>query len=100
LQWDQGELLIQHSHTLTHEVTSLHHIAYGLPTFTAIDGVSGDPMLDETYHLQADSAAIDAGVDAGVDHDIDGDLRPLGDGFDIGADEFVYYKIYLPLVLR
>jgi hypothetical protein len=100
LEWDQGELLIQHSHTLTHEVTSLHHIAWGSPTFTAVDGVGGDPMLDDTYHLQAGSAAIDAGVDARVDNDIDGDPRPLGDGFDIGADEFVYYKIYLPLVQR
>jgi hypothetical protein len=100
LQWDQGDLLIQHSHTLTHEVASLHHIANGSPTFTAVHGVSGDPVLDETYHLQGGSAAIDAGVDAGVDHDIDGDPRPLGSGFDIGADEFVYYKIYLPLVLR
>ncbi len=100
LQWDQGDLLIQHSHTLTHEVASLHHIAGGLPTFTAVDGVGGDPVLDATYHLQAGSAAVDAGTDAGVDHDLDGDPRPLGNGFDIGADEFVIYKIYLPLVLK
>jgi hypothetical protein len=100
LEWDSGELLIQHSHTLTHEVTSLHHIALGSPTFMAVHGVSGDPVLDATYHLQGGSAAIDAGMDAGVDYDIDGDARPLGSGFDIGADEFVYYEVYLPLVLR
>jgi hypothetical protein len=99
LVWESGELLIDHSHTLTHEVTNLHHIALGSPTFMAVDGVSGDPRLDATYHLQAGSAATDAGVDAGVDHDIDGDVRPLGIGFDIGADES-YYKVYLPLVLR
>jgi len=100
LVWESGELLIDHSHTLTHEVTNLHHIALGSPTFMAVDGVSGDPLLDAAYHLQVGSAAMDAGVDAGVDHDIDGDARPLGRGFDIGADEFVYYEVYLPLVLR
>jgi hypothetical protein len=100
LEWDTGELLIDHSHTLTHEVTSLHHIALGSPTFTAVHGVSGDPLLDATYHLKAGSAAMDAGVDAGVDLDIDGDTRPSGHGFDIGADEFAYHEIYLPLILR
>ena len=100
LEFDSGELLIQHSHTLTYEVTSLHHVALGSPTFAAVHGGSGDPRLDATYHLQAGSAAIDAGVDAGVDHDIDGDARPLGDAFDIGADELVYYEVYLPLVMR
>jgi hypothetical protein len=100
LEWDAGELLIDHSHTLTQEVATLHHILLGSPTFTATHGLSGDPLLDATYHLQAGSAAIDAGMDAGVDHDIDGDSRPEGDGFDVGADEFARYEIYLPLVLR
>jgi hypothetical protein len=39
------------------------------------------------YHIGFGSAAIDAGVDAGVDYDIDGDPRPLGSGYDLGADE-------------
>ncbi len=34
-----------------------------------------------------------------VTTDVDGDPRPLGSGYDIGADE-VYQKIYLPLVMR
>jgi uncharacterized repeat protein (TIGR01451 family) len=42
---------------------------------------------DGNYHIGPGSAAIDAGVDAGVDHDIDGDPRPLGNGYDLGADE-------------
>jgi uncharacterized repeat protein (TIGR01451 family) len=39
------------------------------------------------YHIGFGSAAIDAGVDARVYHDIDSDPRPLGGGYDLGADE-------------
>jgi hypothetical protein len=48
------------------------------------------------YHLGASSAAIDAGVNAGVHTDIDGEPRPLGQGYDLGADEFyVEYGLLL-----
>jgi hypothetical protein len=99
-EWATGEVVIHHSHTLTHEVTHLHQNLGGSPTFTALDGVTGDPLLDATYHLRGGSAAIDAGMNAGIGHDIDGDARPVGSGFDIGADEFTFHKIYLPLILR
>ena len=42
---------------------------------------------DGDYHLLPTSAAVDAGVDSGIDTDIDGDPRPLGKGYDLGADE-------------
>ncbi len=51
------------------------------------------------YHLTAGSAAIDAGVDAGVTTDIDSDARPMGTGYDIGADEWGKW-VYLPIVLK
>jgi len=41
------------------------------------------------YHLTAFSPGIDMGTDAGVYEDMDGDIRPLGNGFDMGADEAV-----------
>ena len=39
------------------------------------------------YHIGPGSAARNAGVDVAVTLDIDGDARPIGPGFDIGADE-------------
>jgi len=74
----------------------------------ADDGIRGanpvdsDPAFVNTnvgdYHIGPDSGAIDAGVDAGVATDIDGDPRPIGPGYDIGADEFRQRYIYLPVV--
>ncbi len=67
----------------------------------------GDPALVDPdagdYHIGPGSVAIDAGVDAGVDDDIDGDPRPVGGGYDIGADERRKpgtLSIYLPVVLK
>jgi len=91
---------IRHTNTLTDNVTTLHHVEDGSPTFTAVNAMGGHASLDCTYHLRPDSDAIDAGVDAGVTVDIDGDSRPIYDGYDIGADEFVVYRVYLPLVNR
>jgi len=61
-----------------------------------------DPGLTADYHLQYNSPAIDAGLALPwITTDIDGDLRPLGAGYDIGADEIGQgYIIYLPLVKK
>jgi hypothetical protein len=73
----------------------------GAGTINHTNDRSGDPAFDtDGYHLTSSSAAIDAGVDAEVTTDIDGDTRPWGDGYDIGADEFRKWYIYLPGVLR
>jgi len=65
----------------------------------------GDPAFVQPdaldYRIGADSAAIDRGVDASVTQDIEGDARPAGNGYDLGADEYVEWpRIYLPIVLR
>jgi uncharacterized repeat protein (TIGR01451 family) len=53
---------------------------WGEPAF--VDPENGD------YHIGAGSAARDAGIDAGLGEDADGDPRPMGHGYDLGADEF------------
>ncbi len=62
-------------------------------TIVTVNNYTGNPdfkdALNGDYHISSNSAAKDAGVAAGVSTDIDGDARPQGDGYDIGADEFV-----------
>ena len=43
---------------------------------------------DNDYHLGDSSAAIDKGPGIGVTTDIDGHPRPIGTGYDLGADEY------------
>jgi hypothetical protein len=78
-------------------------------TFTCTNEITGqapvfvDPAALD-YHVGDGSPAIDAGVDAGVTGDFDGHPRPLGGGFDIGADEYwpatLVPSAFLPLVVR
>jgi hypothetical protein len=67
---------------------------WGDPRF--VDPAAGD------YHIGPGSAAIDRGIAAGVTVDIDGDYRPVGSGYDLGADEWDVwpYSYYFPIILR
>ena len=76
----------------------------GAGTINHTNDHSGDPKFAaDGHHLTAGSAAIDKGVNAGVLVDIDGQMRPAGQGYDLGADEFgasFLRRLYLPLAWR
>ena len=58
------------------------------PPLTTHD-FTGDPELTaDNYHLGSGSAAIDRGPGVDVTTDIDGHPRPIGTGYDLGADEY------------
>jgi parallel beta-helix repeat protein len=54
--------------------------------------IAADPLFMDVsvfnFHLQPGSPAIDTGVDLGITLDFDGNIRPTGDGFDLGAYEY------------
>jgi uncharacterized repeat protein (TIGR01451 family) len=60
-------------------------------TFTHAHDFTGAPDFVSTpldsYHLGPASQALDKGPGVGVTGDIDGDPRPIGAGYDLGADE-------------
>lgn len=76
----------------------------GPGTITDTGGIVGPPDFVDparwNYHIGPSSWAIDRGTDARVNTDIDGDNRPQDNGFDIGADEARWFRLYLPVVLK
>jgi hypothetical protein len=72
----------------------------GAGSFNVQHATTGDPAFAaDGYRLTRNSLAIDHGVSAGVSIDLDGDLRPIGSGADLGADEFCL-KVYLPVIIK
>ena len=51
------------------------------------------------FHLTHGSAAIDRERPPGCEIDIDGDPRPVGSGYDLGADEYSK-KYYMPMMMK
>lgn len=70
----------------------------GAHSFSGTAGFA-NPAADN-FHLTSSSAALDFGVDAGISTDFEGAIRPYGAGFDIGYDEWVPPRAYLPVVGR
>jgi len=51
--------------------------------------IDEDPLFEYAgdYHIPWSSPCVDTSIDLGLYRDLDGDPRPLGGGFDMGADE-------------
>jgi parallel beta-helix repeat protein len=95
---DPANSTVAMNHTLWHNNTT--NYSSGV---TSTNERSGDPAFANPtagdYHITATSAARDSGTNAGVTSDMDGDLRPVGGGYDIGADEYAI-SLRLPLIMR
>jgi PKD repeat protein len=64
------------------------------------DNIDCNPEFVDSgdYHLLASSCCIDAGTSNGApNEDMDGEVRPHGDDYDIGADE--YYPVHAGFIL-
>jgi hypothetical protein len=74
------------------------------PTVGTVDETSSfagsAAFTADGYHLTEGSDAKNAGLRTWVGSDIDGERRPMGPAPDVGADEYPYYGIFVPLVLR
>jgi hypothetical protein len=92
-------------------VTQDYNLFYGNTNNTFGGSISGgahniysDPLFanpaGDNYHILIGSPAIDAGVDAGLLVDIDGQPRPSDNGFDIGYDELLVTRLFLPILIR
>jgi hypothetical protein len=96
-----GVRVLGHS-TATLETTLWHATSVSITgNVLPAHDLTGDPAFAiDGYHLTETSAALDQGIDAGVTTDMDGQNRPHGAGFDLGADEYAIWHVFLPFVLR
>lgn len=98
--WD-----VSHYSGFTHE-NNLFSLNGGAQLGFALDEADmiADPLFGDLpaqdFRLLSGSPAIDAGIDLGYARDFDGNVVSLGMAPDIGAFEYIYEFIYLPLVLR
>ena len=70
---------------------------------TGTINIIGDPAFVDPdagdYHIGPNSAARDRGITTTVSNDIDGDPRPIGHGYDLGADEWATH-VFLPVIFK
>ena len=77
--------------------TPLHVSAEPTATVSLLHERTGDPVFAaDGYHLSFGSAAVDSALPAGAGHDLDGQPRPMGAGYDLGADELTPHLLLSP----
>ncbi len=87
-----GDIVVNLEHILWH-ATPVTTTTDGTAVILARDQHRGDPLFVNAgigdFHITAASPARDAGGEVwDVTYDIDGQRRPMGFGYDIGADEY------------
>ena len=62
--------------------------------------IDDDPLFvdpeNDNFHLSPDSPCIDSGTEVDVNDDFDNEPRPMGSGWDIGADEYSPISVFFP----
>jgi predicted outer membrane repeat protein len=68
------------------------------------NSITGNPRFANVwagdYHLTEASPARNTGTNAGITTDFDGNPRPIGGAYDMGYDEWLPPRAYVPLVAR
>jgi hypothetical protein len=86
LSWFGGKLTEDYNLFFNMPITASGAISHGGHSLVGKDPLFKDPGKGD-YHIKGLSPAVNKGLNVGVRRDIDLDARPLGGGFDIGADE-------------
>ncbi|HEY8964835.1 MAG TPA: DUF6531 domain-containing protein, partial [Candidatus Methylacidiphilales bacterium] len=85
--WDGGSEISNDSATGLATVTATYSDIQG--SYAGTGNLNADPRLRSDGHILAGSPCIDAGTTAvTVTRDMDGEARPVGAGYDMGADEY------------
>ncbi|HTP06708.1 MAG TPA: choice-of-anchor Q domain-containing protein [Anaerolineae bacterium] len=86
LSWFGGRLAEDYNLFFGTSITASGSIGYGGHSLVGLDPQFKGAAVGD-YHIKGLSPAVNRGTNVGVRRDIDLDARPLGGGFDIGADE-------------
>jgi hypothetical protein len=91
-------LSADHNLFFTVPVTGVGVINWGSQNIVADPAFANPAQFD--FHLLPHSPAIDATPSYGVSNDFEKQPRPMGINFDIGFDEALPPRLYLPLIVR